>query len=189
MSFSLSLWSPDANPPMLEIPVRAPGLPVNLWLHQEFIVENFSEWQNFLDSDHNASFKREVDPIIVAPLAVGDTALVGQATVSLAQIRRVEQGVFDTDDWGVSMADWVMPLAAPVVGPATPVFHCQAVSRGKSLAVGATITVDLLVVRASLLRAPPTDPGPGHIRRVDIHSGDTITAQHGGLGRLQVEEP
>src|ERR1700733_8638772 len=94
-----------ASGPVLEIPARAPGLPINLWLRWAAIGENFWDWEIVDGGTGTGRWKRSMTPITGPALAVGDTALAGQATWSLAQIRRSTQwNPLDTDDWGVALA-------------------------------------------------------------------------------------
>lgn len=152
MSFS---WSPDASRSapgwVIEVPVRAADLPANLWLHWSGLTSN---WGAFPEGTENADWHRKTLTVFTT-LAPGDLALAGQASLAISSAHREEQGLVDTDDWGMAAADWVAPLQAPVVGPNLVVFGGQISTRGKCWPVGISGTIDLLILRSSLVPAEP----------------------------------
>jgi hypothetical protein len=152
-------WMPDANAAtkagggwLLEVPIRASGLPVNLWVHWSGLTANWPPY--FFGGTQNSDWDRETTTVM-APIAEGDVAVAGQATLGLSAVRREEQGFLDTDDWGVSCIDSLDPLQAPVVGPNWAVFSWRMAHRGKAFPGGISGTIDLLVLRKSLIPAVP----------------------------------
>lgn len=150
----------------VEIPVRSPTLPINLWIRTSWIG---ADWSDFPSDTRNANW-RGMPTTIYQQISAGDTVLAGQATVSVAAVKREEQGIFDTDDWGVAF-DELAPLAQPVEGPGIVQFLGHGAILGKSWPTGVAITTDLLVLRSSLI--PAKAPPYGH-RAKTIEISDVI---------------
>jgi hypothetical protein len=156
-------WLPDPKTVAggyLEIPVRAPGLPANLWVHW---ARNIDYWAGFPPSLTSGDWHRFPVPMI-APVSTGDTVLAGQASVAISIAHREETGPLGrTDNWGMAV-DSVAPLTSPVVGPAWVIFPASFAYLGNCWPAGIWLNIDLLVLRESLI--PPVPPPYGTPRRL-----------------------
>ena len=192
----MTIWMPDASAVgkayggwLLEVPIRAPGLPVNLWVHWSGLTVNWPPF--FFGSTQNGDWNRERG-IVSTQVAEGDVALAGQATLGLSAVRRNTQGLFDTDDWGASCIDWLDPLPAPVAGPNWAVFAGQMAHRGKAWPGGISGTIDLLVLRTSLIPAVPpvhgaTPPAHQQLGASTVMKADALNDTRAALRRQLTE--
>jgi hypothetical protein len=153
----MPVWYPDPHPIdgwMTEVPIRSASLPANLWVHWSGICK---DWEGFPQGTQNGDW-HSAGGILTGAVAAGDTVVAGQASLSLAGAHREEQGLFDTDDWGMAL-DSVGRLAVPIVGPASAVFGIALRTRGLCWPVAVAATIDLLVLREALIPATPTPYG------------------------------
>ena len=74
-------WMPDANATtkagggwLLEVPIRAAGLPVNLWVHWSGLAVNWPPY--FFGGTQDSDWDRETGTVMVQ-VAEGDVALAG----------------------------------------------------------------------------------------------------------------
>src|SRR5450755_2745265 len=174
---------------LLEVPIRAPGLPVNLWVHWSGLAVNWPP--RFFGYPQEGDWHRE-RATVSTQVAEGDVALAGQATLGLSAVRRDTQGLLDTDDWGVSCIDWLDPLPAPVVGPNYAVFSGQMAHRGRAWPGGISLTIDLLVVRKSLIPAVPpvhgaTPPAHQQLGASTVKKADAVNDTRAALRRQLTE--
>jgi hypothetical protein len=150
MGFGWNIWLPSsAVGTTLEIPARAPGLPANLWIH---VAVDTTNWGGFPQGTANSDWKRS---IVTVELNVepGDTPVASVCCMGLAGVRREEQGLFDSDDWGVAL-DSLGPA-----GPAALSFFGDFAVAGKSWAGGIWVLADILVLRPSLIPPVPLPYG------------------------------
>lgn len=192
----MTYWMPDASAAtkagggwLLEVPIRAPGLPVNLWVHWSGLTVNWPA--NFFGYFQNGDWDRE-RATVITQVAEGDVALAGQATLGLSAVRRDTQGLLETDDWGVSCIDSLDPLPAPVVGPNWAVFSWQMAHRGRAWPGGISGTIDLLVVRKSLIPAVPpvhgaTPPAHQQLGASTVKKADALNDTRAALRRQLTE--
>ena len=152
-----NFWVPDSTTIdgwMIETPIRSPDLPVNLWVHWSGISKDWGGFPPALtDGDwHDGS------GVLVAPVPAGDTVLAAQGAVGLASAHREETLPGNTDDWGMAV-DSVGRLPAPVVGQTSLVLALSLRSLGNCWPVALALTVDMLVLRESLVPQTPLPYG------------------------------
>ena len=148
----MPIWLPDTTAIegwMIEVPVRSPKLPVNLWVHWSGLA---ADWAGFPPVLTDGDWHRTTG-ILAAPVPDGDTVLAGQGSLSIASAHREETLPGNTDDWGMAF-DSVGLLPAPVQGVGTVAFPIGLATLGNCWPVAVALTVDLLVLRSSLI--PPT---------------------------------
>jgi hypothetical protein len=165
----MNIWTPDPKTVagwLIEIPVRTPNLPANLWVHWSGMS---FDWGGFPPVMHNGDW-HDASGFALTSVPAGDSVLAGQANIGVAAAHREEQGLFDTDDWGMAM-DAVAPLAGRVDGPGGVVFPFTMRTLGNCWPVGLTLTIDLLVLRTSLI---PETPPPYGQRPKPSHWHDKI---------------
>ncbi len=153
----MPIWQPDSNAVdgwVIEVPVRSPTLPVNLWIHWSGISADWSGFPPVLTDGH----WHDLPGILTAPVSAGDKVLAGQGSMSIASAHREETSIGNTDDWGMAL-DSVGFLTAPVEGPGTVALPVRIATLGNCFPVAVAITVDLLVLRTSLIPATPAPYG------------------------------
>jgi hypothetical protein len=90
--------------------------------------------------------------LLVAAVPAGDTVLAGQGSVSIATAHREETSLGNTDDWGMAM-DSVGGLPGPVEGVNSVALQVRFSTLGNCFPVSVALTIDLLVLRTSLIPA------------------------------------
>jgi hypothetical protein len=159
-----NIWTPDdSQAAPLEIPIRTPHSPANLWVHWSGLC---ADWAGFPPTAKNGDWHRGPG-LITAVVNAGDKVLAGQASLGLSSAHREEQGLFDTDDWGMAI-DSVVPLTGTIEGPGAVSFAVSFATLGNCWPVGVALTVDLLILRSSLVPATPAPYGepPKRVPRV-----------------------
>ena len=137
----------------VETPIRAQGSPANLWVH---IAGLSTDWAGF---PTNASDEWRTFPgIVTVDIPAGDTVLAGQGSLGISGAHRQRQDLLDTDDWGMAL-DNVASLRGRFDGPGTLALQAQFRTLGACWPVGVAVTVDLLVLRPSLIPATPLPYG------------------------------
>jgi hypothetical protein len=150
-----NIWSPDPLPVvgwMIEVPIRTPDLPANLWVHWSGISK---DWRGFPPDIKNGDW-HNASGVLVAPVAAGDSVLAGQACMGIAAAHREEQGLFDTDDWGMAV-NGVGSLPSRVDGPGNVILPVSFATLGNCWPVALALVIDLLVLRPSSV---PLNPVP-----------------------------
>ena len=153
---TIQVWAPDSNARdvLLEIPIRTPHSPANLWIHWSGLA---ADWAGFPPDVKTGDWHR-APGIVTVPVHAGDKVIAGQASVAISAAHREEQGLLRTDDWGMAI-DSVVPISGHVEGPGTVVFAASFATLGNCWPVGVTLTIDLLVLRSSLLPITPPPYG------------------------------
>lgn len=157
-----TIWVPPATMSAttgtsIEIPVRAPGLPANLWIH--FAVDQ-TDWGGFPSEGVSQGDWTRSTIIGEVPLESGDIPVASLGCIGLAGIRRETQGIFDSSVWGVALDSF-----APT-SPGALSFSGDFARAGKSWPGGIWLLADVLVLRPSLIPPVPipygTYPPPSH---------------------------
>lgn len=153
----MPIWQPDSNSVdgwVIEVPVRSPDLPINLWIHWSGLS---ADWSGFPPVQTDGHW-HDLPGILTAPVSAGDKVLAGQGSMSIASAHREETSIGNTDDWGMAI-DSVGWLTAPVEGPGTVILPIRIATLGNCFPVAVALTVDLLVLRTSLIPATPLPYG------------------------------
>jgi hypothetical protein len=164
----MPIWQPDnaaVEGWMIEVPVRSPNLPVNLWVHWSGLATNWAGFPPVLtDGDWHRVFG-----ILTVPVPDGDTVLAGQGSLSIASAHREETSLFNTDDWGMAL-DSVGVLPSPVQGVGNVLLPTSFAVLGNCWPVAVALNVDLLVLRTSLIPATAQPYGQRPKPKLDLTS-------------------
>lgn len=141
---------PSATGTMIEIPARAPGLAANLWLH---IGMNATNWEGF--PSQGVSQRSWSRSTLYATIGVepGDIPVASTCCVGLSGMHREEQGIFDSDTWGLAL-DSMTPMA-----PGALEFAGDLATAGKAWPGGIWLLADVMVLRPSLIPPVPVPYG------------------------------
>lgn len=146
-----NIWIPPANTgTMIEIPVRAPGLPANLWIH---IAANETDWNGFPSEGVSEGDWKRATIMAEVTLEPGDTPVASLGCIGLAGIHRETQDIFDSSVWGLAL-DSFSPL-----GKASLTFSGDFATAGKSWPGGIWFLADILALRPSQIQPIPAPYG------------------------------
>lgn len=145
----MNIFVSEAIGQSIEVPVRAPGSPANLWIHFAF---NATNWSGAPIGPVESDWRRQT---LMAPLALepGDVPIASLGCVGVAGIQRDTQGLGNTDDWGVAFDTFA---ATP---PALLEFFGDMAVLGHCWPYGLWVSFDVLVLRPSLIPAVPVPYG------------------------------
>jgi hypothetical protein len=152
----MNIYVVEAAGQSIEIPIRAPGSPANLWIHYAF---NSVNWSGAPTGPQSSDWRRQS---LTAPLAVepGDVPIASLGCVGVAGIQRDTQGLGNTDNWGVAFDTFAAtpPALLQFAGDMAVLGHCWPYNLWLSF--------DVLVLRPSLIPAVPIPYGTYPTRKI-----------------------
>ena len=156
--FGWNIWAPSSvTGTMIEIPARAPGLAANLWIH---VGLNTTDWVDLSSLGTVEANWNRTTLFATVGVEPGDIPVASVGCIGLAGIQRQEQGIFDSDTWGLAL-DSLAPSS-----PGSLEFVGDLATAGLSWPGGIWFLADILVLRASLIPPVPvpygTYPPPSH---------------------------